>query len=138
MAISKKTTLDITVDLGGDSLKLAYGYVDKNGDAVLGKIAEEGYKTQIGIPAVAFLSKKSRKWLYGYQVDESCELDFTTVVRIKGLFSLLVKRRATRTNGPRRLKRVSKTIKIIFCTRNISRNSICRKIANQSGISIKR
>ena len=92
MAISKKTTLDITVDLGGDSLKLAYGYVDKNGDAVLGKIAEEGYKTQIGIPAVAFLSKKSRKWLYGYQVDESCELDFTTVVRIKGLFSLLVKK----------------------------------------------
>ena len=91
MAVSKKTTIDITVDLGGDSLKLAYGYT-ANGSLVLGKIAEEGYKTQIGIPAVAFLSKKRGVWLYGYQVDESGESDFTTVVRIKGLFSLLIKK----------------------------------------------
>lgn len=91
MAISKKTTIDIAVDLGGDSLKLAYGYT-AGGTLVLGKIAEEGYKTQIGIPAVAFLSKKRGEWLYGYQVDESGESDFTTVVRIKGLFSLLIKK----------------------------------------------
>ena len=92
-AVSKrKSMLDITIDLGGDSLKLVYGYKDTNGNLVMGKIAEEGHLTQVGIPAIAFYSQKKNKWLYGYEVDESGELDFTTVVRIKNLFMLCAKK----------------------------------------------
>ncbi|MBE5732541.1 MAG: hypothetical protein E7353_05815 [Clostridiales bacterium] len=87
MAINSKV-LDITIDLGGDSLKLVCGCINQDGQLVVGKIVEEGYVTQTGIPAVAFYSKKQSKWLYGYEVDECGELDFTTVVHIKKLFML--------------------------------------------------
>ena len=107
-AISKrKDVLDITVDLGGDSLKLVYGYKDASGTLVMGKIAEEGYITQIGIPAVAFYSKRKNKWLYGYEVDESGELDFTTVVRIKNLFMLCATKKSKDEKENKRLAKIS-------------------------------
>lgn len=89
---TSEVVLDITFDLGGDALKIAYGYMEDE-RLVLGKIAEEGYVTQIGIPGIAFYSRKNKQWLYGYDVDNSGELDFTTIVRIKSLFMLCAKKR---------------------------------------------
>lgn len=83
-------TLHITVDLGSDTLKLAYAYKSSIGALICGKLVTVGSSTQVGIPAVAMYSK-SGKWLFGNQVEESKEQDFTTVVRIKSLISLLAR-----------------------------------------------
>lgn len=85
-------TLDVVIDLGSDSLKIAYGYkVPRSSKIFLGKFAGDNLDTQIGIPAVAFLSPATKTWLFGNQVEASGESDFTTVVRIKSLMSLLAR-----------------------------------------------
>ncbi len=94
--MSNDNKLHVAIDLGGDTLKLAFGYdskVDGNLRFKYGKFSSEDSFMQIGIPAVAFLSKKTGKWLFGSQVDSSGEDDFTTVVHIKNLISLLAERR---------------------------------------------
>ncbi len=88
-------TLHVTIDLGSDTLKLAYAYIDPVSGVSCGKLATVGPPTQIGIPAVAMYSK-SGKWLFGNQVEESGEQDFTTVVHIKSLISLLAKQQSER------------------------------------------
>ena len=85
-------TLDVVIDLGSDSLKIAYGYkLPRSSKVFLGKFAGDNLDTQIGIPAVAFLSPATKTWLFGNQVEASGESDFTTVVRIKSLMSLLAR-----------------------------------------------
>ncbi len=85
--------LYVSIDLGSDTLKIVFGYSANEGRMGevyhYGKFEENKSLTQIGIPAVAFLSKKTGKWIYGSDVERSGEEDFTTVVQIKNLISLL-------------------------------------------------
>ena len=88
--------LHVAIDLGSDTLKIAFahkggGRFGGKGDVKVGKFAGDNLPTQIGIPAVAFLSKETGKWLYGNEVEYSGEQDFTTVVHIKALMTLLAK-----------------------------------------------
>lgn len=88
------TTLHVVIDLGSDTLKLAFGFAQKSTTKIrseyhYGKFADEQLMMQIGIPAIAFLSKKTGKWIFGNDVETSGEDDFTTVVHIKSLMSLL-------------------------------------------------
>lgn len=88
------TTLHVVIDLGSDTLKIAFGYAQRSETKIkpeyhYGKFADEQLVMQIGIPAIAFLSKKTGKWIFGNDVETSGEEDFTTVVHIKNLMSLL-------------------------------------------------
>lgn len=80
--------LNIGLDLGGDTLKVAYSYADK-GRSFYGKVVDNTSPTQLAIPSVAFYRTETKEWLFGYDVDNSGEEDFVTVVKIKDLLSLL-------------------------------------------------
>ena len=83
-----KSTLHVVFDLGSDSLKTVYGYEDGSGNGRYG-VLDTKDELKVGIPAVALFKKKTGVWLFGYEVSESGETDFTTLVQIKDLIWLL-------------------------------------------------
>ena len=89
--------LNIGLDLGGDTLKVAYSYTDK-GRSFYGKVVDNNSPTQLAIPSVAFYRAEEKEWLFGYELDHSGEEDFVTVVKIKDLLSL-VKEYSTADDG---------------------------------------
>lgn len=89
--------LNIGLDLGGDTLKIAYAYADGK-NICYGKIAKAGAKLQIALPAIAFYQADKKKWIFGDEVDSSGAEDFVNVVKIKNLISLL--RRLQREDSP--------------------------------------
>ncbi len=88
-AYAVKTPVDFCLDLGGDSVKVAFAFRNADGKTVYGKVDTEGDIADVGIPAVVFYDEDERNWLYGEQVDEAHKTSFITVVRIKDLLSLL-------------------------------------------------
>ena len=82
--------LNICLDLGSDSLKVSFGYLDKNRKVVFGKIIEKTFLFQTTIPSSAFYDEETKKWLYGYDIDRQADNSFVNVVKIKGLMSLLI------------------------------------------------
>ena len=83
-------SLNICLDLGSDSLKVSFGYLDKNRKVVFGKIIEKTFLFQTTIPSSAFFDEESNKWLFGYDIDRQADNSFVNVVKIKGLMSLLI------------------------------------------------
>ncbi|MBQ8380856.1 MAG: hypothetical protein IJY18_03080 [Clostridia bacterium] len=88
--------LNLSLDLGGDSLKIAFAYsvnadgaVRHENDIVYGKIGVPGYMLKIAFPAVACHNAEKGKWVYGDKVDTEFDGSFVRVVRIKDLISLL-------------------------------------------------
>ncbi|MCH5158963.1 MAG: Hsp70 family protein [Clostridiales bacterium] len=84
-----KQPVDFCLDLGGDSIKIAFAFRRADGSTDYGKVDTEGDFADVGIPAVVFYDEDEKKWLYGEQVDEAQKSSFITVVRIKDLLSLL-------------------------------------------------
>ncbi|MCH5350846.1 MAG: hypothetical protein J1F39_02625 [Clostridiales bacterium] len=84
-----KKPVDFCLDLGGDSIKIAFAFRRADGSTDYGKVDTEGDFADVGIPAVVFYDEDEKKWLYGEQVDEAQKSSFITVVRIKDLLSLL-------------------------------------------------
>ena len=84
--------LEICLDLGSDTLKVAYAY-ENNGETYFGKLPILDMENELssGIPAIAFYDEKNEKWLYADQVDKVLDSSFTHVVKIKELLSLLLK-----------------------------------------------
>ncbi|MDE7329712.1 MAG: hypothetical protein K2N30_01265 [Clostridia bacterium] len=84
---NNELTVYTGLDLGSDTLKIAYAYDD--GGLKTGKIvASEGSAT--AIPAVAYYDAEEGKWLFGEEVDGVGDKSFMSVVKIKGLLSLLL------------------------------------------------
>jgi hypothetical protein len=81
--------LNISLDLGGDSLKVAYAYDTAGGKTVYGKLSSADSLVRIAFPALAYYDEETGKWLYGEQVDQQYDSSFTTVVKIKELMSFL-------------------------------------------------
>ena len=77
----------IGLDLGSDTLKVAYAY-GADGKERSGKISC-GDNSLTAIPAVAYFDAENGKWYFGAQVDKAAEESFITVVKIKRLLSLL-------------------------------------------------
>lgn len=84
-----KTPVDFCLDLGGDSIKVAFAFRNTDGKTVFGKVDTEGDIADVGIPAVVFYDEITGNWLYGEEVDAARQTSFITVVRIKDLLSLL-------------------------------------------------
>lgn len=82
------SALHIVLDLGSDSLKIVYGYSTYSEEYHYGVLQPKN-RSDIGIPAIALFDKANEKWLFGYEVADSGITDFTTLVQIKDLISLL-------------------------------------------------
>lgn len=87
--LSQDSMLDMCLDLGGDSLKIAYAFTDADGSTAYGKVDTEGDIADVGVPAVAFYDDADNEWLYGDEIDAAGKTSFVNVVRIKDLLSLL-------------------------------------------------
>ncbi len=85
-----ETCLHIGLDLGSDTLKIAYAY-EKQGQTYYGKIVEEEDLTRSAIPAIAYWDEESKTWLFGGEVDAVPRDSYVNVVKIKALLSLTFK-----------------------------------------------
>lgn len=85
---STDNILNIGLDLGGDTLKIAFAYSDDS-SVCYGKFAEESALPKIALPAMAFFDKESGKWLFADKVDTHGKDSFITTVKIKHLISML-------------------------------------------------
>ncbi len=81
--------LDFCLDLGGDSLKIAYAYTESDGSTAYGKVDTEGDVADVGVPAVALYDEAAKEFLYGDEIDAAGKTSFINVVRIKDLLSLV-------------------------------------------------
>lgn len=85
-----KRTLNIGLDLGGDTIKIAFAF-DLNGETVYGKFDGNSRLTQIAIPSLAYYDTEKKSWIFGQDVIYHGGESFITVVKIKSLISLLTK-----------------------------------------------
>ena len=88
MAISSFDVF-VGIDLGSDTVKISYAYDD--GGLKTGKIVC-GAASDTAIPAVAYYDFDEKAWLYGEEVESVGDKSFMSVVKIKGLLSLTLKR----------------------------------------------
>ena len=77
-------TLNLGIDLGGDTLKIAFAYYDGS-EVRCGKLAPSENVLQIAVPALAFYDSQSKKWFFADQLDTRSSESFVTVVKIKSL-----------------------------------------------------
>ena len=77
----------VGLDLGGDTLKIAFAYT-LNSNICYGKFINPSRFTQIAIPALAYYDTTNFKWYYGDQITDDGD-SFVTVVKIKNLLSLI-------------------------------------------------
>lgn len=88
--------LHVAVDLGSDTLKIAYAY---NVDEVYtGKIVGDP-DSMCAIPSVAYYDFDGNNWKYGEEIDRVNSKSFMGVVKIKFLLSLLNGRNGARINA---------------------------------------
>lgn len=82
--------LNVALDLGGDSLKIAYAYEEKRGKVVYGKFTVSGSSSRVAYPALAFYDDQKGGWIYGEDVDHQKNVSFVKLVKIKDLLNLLL------------------------------------------------
>lgn len=89
-----KRVLNIGLDVGSDSMKIAYAYEKDDGGVEYGKFDNEfmGGMVQAGLPAQAFYDSSAARWYFADEIERSGSDSFYTVVKIKKLISLLAKR----------------------------------------------
>lgn len=93
--------LEIAIDLGSDTVKVAYAFSLLD-DVEYGKLAPCEITGSVIVPAIAYYDEDASKWLFGEEVFKSVDKSFVSVVKIKSLLSLLLKRRdkkVTAVNG---------------------------------------
>ncbi|MBR5439350.1 MAG: hypothetical protein IKV61_03945 [Clostridia bacterium] len=86
--------LNIALDLGGDTIKIAFAFDDDFLKTTYGKFSCKSKLTQIAIPAIGYYSEDEDKWYYGDQIAKQSD-SFVTVVKIKSLISLLTKQESS-------------------------------------------
>ncbi len=83
-----KKNLSIGIDLGSDTIKIAFAY--HAGESIAyGKFDGKPILTQVALPAVAYYDMLKKEWLFCDQVGKGNATSFVTVVKIKSLISLL-------------------------------------------------
>lgn len=81
--------VDIGLDLGNDTLKIAYALKKSDGTVEYGKFAVSDLLSVVAVPAIAYYDTDAQKWLFADEVDRSGSTSFITVVKIKNLISML-------------------------------------------------
>ena len=81
-------TLHIGLDLGGDTLKIAFAYRDDE-NIRYGKMVGENDLLQIAVPALAYYDISEGKWFFADEIDKRSPEEYITVVKIKSLIAML-------------------------------------------------
>ncbi|MCD8201042.1 MAG: hypothetical protein LUD47_03135 [Clostridia bacterium] len=85
-----KKDVNICIDLGGDTVKIACAYHDDDGSAKISRVIDPKYSDS-AIPAIAHYDSASNLWRYGYEIGRRNETSFDTVVKIKDILSIVYK-----------------------------------------------
>ncbi|MDE5755818.1 MAG: hypothetical protein K2I23_01860 [Clostridia bacterium] len=83
--------LEVAIDLGSDTVKVAYAFGSKK-NVEYGKLAPCEITGSVIVPAIAYFDEDASTWLFGEEVYKNADKPFVTVVKIKSLLSLLLKR----------------------------------------------
>ncbi|MCX4363047.1 MAG: hypothetical protein OSJ74_06675 [Clostridia bacterium] len=94
-------SLEIAIDLGSDTVKVAYAFETKEG-VEYGKLCPRDITGSVTVPALAYYDEDSSQWLFGENVYKCIDKSFVSVVKIKSLLSLLLK------NGNRKVSESNK------------------------------
>ena len=91
--------LNISLDLGSDTLKVAYAF-SYLGKDFYGKITPESYDgfTANPFPAVAFYHDVDKRWFFADEVDSIRSNSYFNTVKIKSLLTLLSDFNDSKTN----------------------------------------
>ena len=89
--------LNIGIDLGSDSLKIAFAYTGtgtgtKKTSFQYGKFESESESIRVAMPALAYYDDVKGVWIYGDDVEKKSASSFVKVVKLKSLLSLLIPR----------------------------------------------
>ena len=87
--------LNIGIDLGSDSLKIAFSYLGgkfrhKNSSFQYGKFESESENIRVAMPALAYYDDDKGVWIFGDDVEKKSASSFVKVVKLKSLLSLLI------------------------------------------------
>ena len=82
--------LNLSIDLGSDSLKIAYAYKIYS-QVYYGKLtlSSDSKKINSIIPAIALYNTASSSWIFANDAEENSSSDFSFIVKIKDLLALL-------------------------------------------------
>lgn len=86
-------TLNIAIDLGCESVKVAYAFCGARGELKYGKLEADGEP----YPATVSYSRESGRWLIGTNIEGQEDFSYDTIVRIKDLISLLIPQKGAET-----------------------------------------
>jgi hypothetical protein len=88
------TEIYVCLDLGNDTLKISFAHkcTDKEarGKEVYGKLNVPDLLNQVAYPAAAFYDTEANKWLFAEELESGENTNFSTVVKIKEMLSLIV------------------------------------------------
>lgn len=87
--------LNIGIDLGSDSLKIAFAYSGgkfhhKKSSFQYGKFESENDNIRVAMPALAYYDDDKNAWIFGDEVEKKSASSFVKVVKLKSLLSLLI------------------------------------------------
>ncbi len=86
--LTMATNLSIGLDLGSDTIKIAFAY-KRASKIIYGKFDGQSPLSQIALPAIAYYNEQTCEWAFCDQVGKGEQASFLTVVKIKSLISLL-------------------------------------------------
>ena len=84
------TEIYVCLDLGNDTLKISFAY-EAHGKDFYGKLNVPGLLNQVAYPAAAFYDTEEKKWRYAEELEYGDNKNFSTVVKIKEMLSLIAK-----------------------------------------------
>ena len=100
MIQAKNNTVSVSIDVGADTAKAAYAYVDTNGKYVYKLLFEDGE----GIPSLAYYNEREGEWIFGRkEINNAAESSFRFLVKIKDLLNLFHTRASNGLYGRKKL-----------------------------------
>ena len=93
--MEKRVRLNIGIDLGSDSLKIAFAYSGskfkfKSGSFRYGKFESDSENIRVALPALAYYDDDKEAWIFGDDVEKKSASSFVKVIKLKSLLSLLI------------------------------------------------
>ena len=131
-----KRVLNLALDLGSDSLKIAYAYEATKGKTEYGKITVSDSLVRVAFPALACYDDERERWIYGDQVDKLGNASFVKVVKITDLLSLLLAVASLTGEGESRRTEDYELFDDNENNRIYMIESICQKYFNEKNFSI--
>jgi len=84
------TEIYVCLDLGNDTLKISFAH-EWQGSETYGKLNVPDVLNQVAYPAAAFWDAEEGKWLFADELESGETRNFSTVIKIKEMLSLITK-----------------------------------------------